>query len=67
MNGICWIWHSGGIDWDDRYHTVHHEIVERNFSIFGIWTDNFCKSVELFLIGDDRKEVDRVTRVVSRV
>lgn len=40
------------------YHTIHHEIVGRNVSIFGIWTDNVCKSVGLFLIGDDRKEVD---------
>jgi sterol desaturase/sphingolipid hydroxylase (fatty acid hydroxylase superfamily) len=41
------------------YHTIHHEMVGRNFSIFGIWTDKVCKSVGLFLIGDDRnKEVD---------
>ena len=38
------------------YHTIRHEIVGRNFSIFGIWTDKVCKSVGLFLIGDDRNK-----------
>jgi sterol desaturase/sphingolipid hydroxylase (fatty acid hydroxylase superfamily) len=47
------------------YHTIHHEMVGQNFSIFGIWTDNVCKSVGLFLIGDDRKEVDS-NKAVSR-
>ncbi|KAL7434127.1 hypothetical protein ACHAXM_004301 [Skeletonema potamos] len=35
------------------YHSIHHETVSRNFSIFGIWPDSVCKSVGLFLIGDD--------------
>ena len=36
------------------YHSIHHETVSRNYSIFGIWTDSVCKSVGIFLVGGDR-------------
>lgn len=36
------------------YHSIHHETVSRNFSIFGIWPDSVCKSVGIFLVGGDR-------------
>lgn len=36
------------------YHSVHHETVSRNYSIFGIWPDHVCKSVGIFLVGGNR-------------
>ena len=39
-----------------HFHTVHHEVVGRNFSIFGIIPDSVCKAVARLLIPKGDRE-----------